>query len=393
MVKIRCFIDISAVPETGETVTGIARVILAFIWHLATEHDQAIDIYGISFRSQDCGYRVWDLRDVACHAGDIVSAIGYIRLTDPIGVDWTPRDVVLLLGEQWLFDNSVPEVARLKKNKAIIVISLLHDFVPFFMPELYWEGFSSQYIQCITELIQLSDNILVYSNSTRRDLVRFFPNVDAQKPVTTIRLGDDFDAIAKRSHPAEVDGLQGRRFVLVVGTIQPRKNHALLLPVWRRLLLEQPADCPILVLAGKKGWHVDELLYFCGRNPDLQKTIKVLDNVSDGQLRWLYENAIFSIYPSLYEGWGLPIAESLAFGRACLSSNASAMTEIAGDLIDYFSPYDSGELFHLVVRYLKDPAWLAEKERSIKAHFRKTSWRQTVEEVVRAVDMVALCRE
>lgn len=392
-MKLRYFIDISAVPGAGETVTGIARVILAFIWHLATAHDQDIDLYGISFRSEDGGYRVWDLRGVACCTEGIVSAVEHIRHTDPVGIDWTPHDVVLLLGEQWLFGPSVSEVAKLKKNKAIIVISLLHDFVPFFMPELYWDGFSSQYIQCITDLIHLSDSILVYSNSTRRDLLRFFPNVDAQKPVTTIRLGDDFDAIAKRSHPAEVDGLPGERFVLVVGTLQPRKNHAILLPVWRRLLLEQPERCPMLVLAGKKGWHVDEFLYFCNRNPDLHKKIKVLDNIDDGKLRWLYENALFSIYPSLYEGWGLPIAESLAFGRACLASNTSAMPEIAGDLIDYFSPYDTGELFHLIDRYLKDPSLLTEKERSIKSRFRKTVWSRTVKEVVRAVDRVILCRE
>lgn len=386
MVRTRYFIDISAVPEVGETVTGIARVILAFIWYIARAHEETIDLYGISFRAQDCGYRVWALGSAATDTDGIVSAIGRIRLAEPAVIEWTSRDIVFLLGEQWLFDTCVSEVTKLKNAKGIKIVSLLHDFVPFFMPELYWDEFPDQYMRCIADLVQLSDHIFVYSESTRRDLLRLFPRVPlSQIPVATIRLGDDFDVMGKRLDPKKISSLVDTRFILVVGTIQPRKNHSILLPVWRRLLLEDPARCPMLILAGKRGWHVDDFLYFCDRNPSLREKICVLEKVSDEELRWLYENALFSIYPSLYEGWGLPIAESLSAGRLCLASNTSAMSEIAEDLIDYFSPYDSGELFHLVVQYLNDPGLLLEKERSIRTRFRRTSWSQTVEQILRAL--------
>jgi glycosyltransferase involved in cell wall biosynthesis len=82
----------------------------------------------------------------------------------------------------------------------------------------------------------------------------------------------------------------------------------------------------------------------------------------------------------MYEGWGLPVAESLGYGKLCVTSHASSIPEIAGDLNDYFSPYDTEECMKKIQLYT-DGDRLARKERRIRSEYRQTSWKQTYKQV------------
>jgi glycosyltransferase involved in cell wall biosynthesis len=102
--------------------------------------------------------------------------------------------------------------------------------------------------------------------------------------------------------------------------------------------------------------------------------------MSDAQLDWLYTHCMFTVYPSVYEGWGLPVAESLAYGKLCISSNTSSMPEIAGDLIEYFSPYDPAACLALLEKYL-DPEVRQHKEAEIKKNYAPRSWDATFQQI------------
>ena len=107
---------------------------------------------------------------------------------------------------------------------------------------------------------------------------------------------------------------------------------------------------------------------------------RVRDGVPDAELAAFYAHADFTVYPSRYEGWGLPVAESLANGKMCIASDASSIPEIAGDLIDYFSPYDAQACLDRIVEYLV-PKTLAEKEAQIRQQYKSTSWDDTFTQV------------
>ena len=114
-------------------------------------------------------------------------------------------------------------------------------------------------------------------------------------------------------------------------------------------------------------------------DPDTKEQFIFLHNVSDEELSWLYDHCLFSIYPSFYEGWGLPIAESIAHGKPCLASNTSSMPEIAGDLLTYFSPYSSDECLQAIVGLL-DPRARQKATTKIKK-YRPVSWDQTFDQI------------
>lgn len=391
MTKTRVFFDVSALPKVGKSVTGISRVIYSILVHMVLEHP-AIEVRGISFRLEDNGYRIWTLADIGVQVGDYLSGIPKDVISASVATELQKDDVILLLGEQWLFDFCIPTLKEIKRDKNVKIISLVHDLVPFFMPELYWDGFPDAYKNCIDQLVRLSDQVVVYSKSTHKDLIRFFPDLflSGVVRISQIRLGDQLDSsLAVGATPRSVEGVVPQEYVLCVGTIQPRKNHLIFLNVWRRMLIENSENCPTLILVGKKGWNVDNFLYFCAKNPQLSRRILILEDVSDAELQWLYQNCMFGIYPSLYEGWGLPIAECLSAGKLCIASNASSMPEVAGDLIDYFSPYDSGELFRLVTQYILHPDMLEAKERSIQSHFTQTTWGQTTTQLIQSIGLAA----
>ena len=88
------------------------------------------------------------------------------------------------------------------------------------------------------------------------------------------------------------------------------------------------------------GWGVDGLLSDLRLDFRIKPYVKILNHVSDGDLALLYQYAEFTVFPSLYEGWGLPIAESLAFGKFCLASNAASIPEVGGALVEYLDPWD-----------------------------------------------------
>jgi glycosyltransferase involved in cell wall biosynthesis len=383
MSKTRVFFDVSALPEVGKAVTGISRVVLSVLRHMANDHPD-MDVQGISFRDADEPYRLWSLAEIAEQAGDLLD-LAVSPATEAV----MPQrgDCLLLLGEQWLFPASIPTAQQLKQERGVKVVSLVHDLVPFFMPELYWDGFPEAYISCINSLVAVSDGILVYSENTRKDLLKYFPALaKGPRPVARMRLGDRFDFAGNPpQQPVLPNEVSTGKFILCVGTIQPRKNQLLLLSVWRQLCEVYGDACPPLLLVGKPGWHVDELMYFFSRNRALKKNVHVLEQVSDAELQWLYKHCLFSVYPSLYEGWGLPIAESLAAGRLCLASSTSAMPEVAGELIDYFSPHDSGELFRLIDHYFSNPAQRERKEQTIRERFVPTSWSDATDQVVAAI--------
>jgi hypothetical protein len=138
---------------------------------------------------------------------------------------------------------------------------------------------------------------------------------------------------------------------------------------------------PRLVIAGQAGWLCNELVYQMRHDPIVQDSIVFLHGLHDGHLNWLYERCLFTIYPSHYEGWGLPVSESLAHGKFCVASSSSSIPEIAGDLLEYHDPYDFDGCKNLIAKALFDEAYRAERERRVRAGYRPTSWAATAEQV------------
>ena len=121
-------------------------------------------------------------------------------------------------------------------------------------------------------------------------------------------------------------------------------------------------------------------------DPLVKERIYLPRDVSDNQVEWYFRNCVGTIFPSLYEGWGLPVAESLARGRICLASNASSIPEIS-ELPEFFDPHNPVGLSKLIMRTLHDTEWREEVEDRIQSKFRVTRWNDTAKEVLNTLEM------
>ncbi|HEN3572652.1 TPA: glycosyltransferase, partial [Yersinia enterocolitica] len=172
-------------------------------------------------------------------------------------------------------------------------------------------------------------------------------------------------------------------------TIERRKNHETLYKAYINLIEEKCENLPILVFVGMPGWGVHDFLQDIALDPRIKDKIKIFNNIEDSMLSLLYRNSLFSVYPSLYEGWGLPVSESLAYGKFCLASNAASIPEAGGDFIEYISPWDVVGWTEALKKYIYNKELLLDKEYSIKNYYKVNSWSisaETIFEQVKAIN-------
>lgn len=283
-------------------------------------------------------------------------------------------DTVLVMGKPWDYPKFMELIRRQKLQTDFKLIQVVYDLIPIFQPHLHGEALIGQYTRHMFEVAALSDGLLAISKSSKKDMIRFCKQLNLPTPpIEVIRLGDDLAAVEPRK--PEYLKTTTKEFILNVCTIEIRKNHKLLYLVYKQAL-ERGIDLPDLVLVGRPGWYTHDVIYEFTHDPALKGRVHILQGVNDAELAWLYKNCTFTTFPSIYEGWGLPIAESLLYQKVCLSSNSSSMTEIAGDLLEYYSPYDPDALLKLMQKYL-NPKVRAKKEQEIKDNYRPTTWQQT----------------
>jgi glycosyltransferase involved in cell wall biosynthesis len=194
-----------------------------------------------------------------------------------------------------------------------------------------------------------ADAILASSESTRRDLVRLFPHCSDR--VHTVPLGVSA-YFSRTPDGGELEATRQRldlpkAFALHVGTLEPRKNLVRLVQAWRIVADATDGRLPLL-LAGRKGWMYAELFRTI-EELHLQRTVRHIGPVSNQDLHSLYHLAEVLVYPSLYEGFGLPLLEAMASGLPVVAARSSSLPEIAGDAASLVSPYSPEEIACAVV--------------------------------------------
>ena len=289
-------------------------------------------------------------------------------------------DVLLIAWGVWFDQKYISEVERLQRL-GITIVEIVYDMVPLVTPQ-YTSNVSEVFDRYARRVYATCQLILVISEHTRHDLKRWLASQSLPEPrIEVVRLGDDFQ-IARQKAPTDTrftrSGLRGNDYILCVGTVEPRKNHTLLLYVYK-LALQRGITLPKLVIVGRRGWMSENIYAMLMADPEIKDQFILEDNVSDEELSWFYQNCLFSIYPSFYEGWGLPVAESIAHGAPCIASDASSIPEIAGDLISYFSPVSTDECL-AAIQHLLQSTELGEARQRIRT-YQATAWDETFDSI------------
>jgi glycosyltransferase involved in cell wall biosynthesis len=291
-----------------------------------------------------------------------------------------PGDVLLLAGETWSrYDFALLRLIR--RHHRIRIAAVCQDMIPVKCPQFFEsDSFVGRFERYADFLVHDVDLVIAISAQTKQDVLDYAgAHGGLRGVVRTVALGHDIGAAAPAIRPADLAELETGQFVLSVSTIQSRKNFDLIYHLWRRLCEEGQSNLPKLVIVGRPGFGSADLLWQIAHDPLVRGRVIVRHGVSDAGLSWLYRECAFTLYPSFYEGWGLPVSESLAHGKFCIASNTPALEEAGQGLATHIDPLDFAAWRTAVVELVNAREKLAEHERRIKAAYRRLTWQQSAQ--------------
>lgn len=288
-------------------------------------------------------------------------------------------DVLLLGGETWSARYDLDVVSRLRREAGLKIVAICQDLIPLTHPQFFQSGeFVARYRAYIDFLLHDTDLLIVYSQSVRASLMDEAKNQRCTPPpISIVPLGSDIAADGPSRAPATQPPLAPGQFVIAVSTIQSRKNFDLLYRVWHRFAEDGRLAMPRLVIVGARGFGSAELLRQIETDALVQDSVMLLHDADDAELAWLYRNCRFTLYPSFAEGWGLPVSESLAYGKPCLASNATSLPEAGAGFARHLDPLDFEAWHDTVLAWSSDDHAIDAMTRDIVSNYKPTSWAQT----------------
>jgi len=411
----KLYIDISDLllyAVHNKSVTGIQRVEISFLRHMI-EHSlpfRLIDAFGLSNSYLEHLIR----REIGSPDQLLLMLKHESALLDPTKAA-RPKPILKTL--LWKFIDRLRSRGRIEAGdtlfipgafwsaheimafyrdlaaKGVQLVALLHDVLPLTHKQFMIEG-SERYFGPI---LTLPIHVLTAAKATALDIPHAVSLVEGGRQplsVEVVPFAHEFSGVARNQRAGEKTGrlsdLIGERpFVLYVGTVEVRKNHLRLFEAWNTLAAELGKAMPLLVIAGKRGWEADEVIALLDAANERQaagapdEPILFVEAPTDAELKWLYSFCLFTVFPSFAEGWGLPVGESLWFGKACAASRTTSVPEVGGDLCVYYDPNVPEEI-EAGIKTLLDPAVRTEYELKIRKAPLRT-WQQAAHDLVGAV--------
>lgn len=233
--------------------------------------------------------------------------------------------------------------------------------------------------------VRRARRMLAISAATRDDLVARFPAAAAKAQVVELAADPAFAGPAPGDRDVVTRHGLAKPYVLALGTLEPRKNLPRLIEAFAGLPA-QLRDGHELVLVGGSGWSTGEIDASIARHRD---QVRPLGHVPDADLPGLYRGAALFAYPSLLEGFGLPVLEAMTAGTAVVTSNLSSLPEVGGDAVRYVDPYDVASIRTALEQLLADPQERARLAAAGTERARRFSWERTARETLAAIELAA----
>ncbi len=359
--KPRLAVDVRAVLDQPTGIGVYTRALLSALARrgrfdlLAVAHREPRDgawmrEHGIAFEAQPAPYGLlWQQLQLPRRLG-----------RGDVDLFWSPLQTLPLLGE-------LPAVVT------------VHDLTTLLFPETHRLKVRVTQLPFLGRSLTRARRIVADSEATAADVRDFFPEV-------ADRLRVVWAGVEPRFAPASVAEIEATRrdlgcpdgYVLYAGTLEPRKNVGLLLDAWLGLRDEHP-ETPPLLLAGGYGWKSREL--HARLDSLASEGVRLLGRLDDEQHLRVLQAARLFVYPSLYEGFGLPAAEALACGVPTVVAHTSSLPEVVGDAALLVDPHDPGELAHAMQRILAEPDLAADLAARGPRQAARFSWEKSAEQL------------
>lgn len=294
----------------------------------------------------------------------------YRDLTHPFNTG----DVLISVGLDWNYP-FYKFFYFLRTRKQVRIVTCCYDLIPVLYPQYCVGEVASLFTSYFLDIADGSDLVLCISKQSEKDLLELIDRTGGRKIKTHVfPLGDNLPS-GGGDISLQVEEVASQPFILFVSSIERRKNHEVLYRAYHLLCKEgKRSQLPKLVFVGMPGWGVGDLLKDIELDPLTEGMIVQLNHVNDAELLRLYQSSMFCVFPSLYEGWGLPVGEALSLGKAVICSDRGALPEVGGDLVRYCDPWNVRAWADEMFRFVSDDALRLEWEGKVKAHYKFKAW-------------------
>jgi glycosyltransferase involved in cell wall biosynthesis len=389
-------LDISRLIWRAQRVapTGIDRVELAYAQHFIAGHGSiqahaVLHLFGFVFAVSRAGARQF-IEDLSTrwHGAapkgrlDHVAAVArtYLRLLTSA---WScgrslrrklrsrPGPPIFLVVSNHHVSRSFT-FARVRRTLGAKTVCFIHDVIPIDCPEYFPSGWEARYHRVAANVGRIFDAVIANSETTARSLR---PHLVVKDGGPSSRVHVRVAPLGVRSFPRphEPASLADRPYFVVIGTIEPRKNHLLLLNLWARLAttVEVP---PRLLVIGARGWENEQVVDMLERSRRLRGLIEEHNRLADTEIGALLVHARALLAPSFTEGFGLPLCEALASGTPVICSDIPAFREVGRDTPEFLDPLDPHAWMDAVLEYSRPDSARRAAQLLRLRHWRTPTW-------------------
>lgn len=359
VMSMRIYLDLSRLIYAAwrRTPAGIPRVELAYAEYFIANFSERLNFVVLDAFGRFC---ILDER----RALDFVGAIANYWRAD-VASNWVYASIILralrihveLLFQRWgglarsvrrhdersvyiipsqLHIERSRAIRNLKRDGRLKLVYVIHDILPTVFPEYFRPADEKQCERRMLEAARTADIVIANSADTARAFRNKFGRDRDPESIVVAPLGISI----WRSAGAISDLAPAEPYFVMVGTIEPRKNHLLILNIWRALCAKIGNPVPRLIVVGTRGWENENVVDMLERTPGIRTFVHERGCVSDREMVRLFSGARALLMPSFAEGFGLPLAEALAQGLPVLCSDIPVFREVGGDVPEFIDPLD-----------------------------------------------------
>ncbi|KTC85456.1 glycosyltransferase family 4 protein [Legionella drozanskii] len=258
---------------------------------------------------------------------------------------------------------------RMKRKLHVKPIFFIHDLIAIDYPEFCDPGEDLRQRQKMDYILKIAGGVITNSDATLQDLKSYAKLTNQIMPPAKV-------ALLASGIPS---GHSGKRpidkpYFVILSTIEPRKNHILLLQIWRKLSQRLGEKAPHLFVIGYRGWQCENVLDLLDRCHFLKGVVTEVSGCADSELLNFIHHSQALLTPSFIEGYGLPLVEALALGVPVIASDVPVYREIAGNIPEYVDPLDGKRWEELIMDYAQPNSSCRSAQMMRLQHFKKPTW-------------------
>jgi len=273
----------------------------------------------------------------------------------------------------------------LARSPSVSAVFLVHDVIPLTHPEYFKAKVPINHASYVRRTMRTADVVIANSAFTAAALETLAKDKALPVPRIVVAPLGVSDVFARK--PPQEDAV--KPYFIFVSTIEPRKNHMMILKVWEQIIKRFGDRAPKLILVGRRGWENDDIIEVLERVHSSSGPILECNHLGDETLAALMANARATLMPSHVEGYGLPVAEALSMGTPVICSDLPPFREVAGDVPEYVDPRAGRSWARVILEYARRSSPTREAQLRRIQSYRPPNWRDHFDTVGQVIDELA----